>query len=601
MCRGTVFPTWQSLAIDRIIQVHGTSIDLLIMDDGVLPSQRPADRASILQRIRTASKEHRLVSTVVSALLSSLKLNGIFNRHILWSLYRSLGRKFSGQICDVLVDKSETFQDVPKIRCKVKLVGKYSQYFQEEDLERIKKYKLDVILRFGFNILRGEILETPRYGVWSFHHDDHLKYRGGPEGFWEIYNNDDRSGAMLQRLSEKLDDGTVICKDEFRTIKVSYSKNRNKLLMKTARWPADACFSILNGRNTFSESSRSDAPIYKAPGNGKMLLFILKLLGHKVSEFWKYLFGEFPIGAEKWAIGILKGSYQDLLPTSQPEIKWITPPAHQFFADPFLIVHEGVFYILFELFEYKTRGYLAYIESNDLVNFSEPRLIFDKPFHLSYPGVFKHDNRFYCIPEQYQSKSVTLYEAVDFPVSWKEKSVLIPNFAGVDPTIFHHKGIWWMFVSNAENDDETNLYLFFADSLEGPWNPHAENPVKSEFKRSRPAGPVFQSNGRLIRPSQNGTNTYGGSVILNEITELTKETYRERFFNEIEPRESWKYSQGLHTLSTNGSVTVIDAKYHLPERFLFFKHTGIRSNMLKNGVARRLKRLAGARSIPDHG
>ena len=39
------------------------------------------------------------------------------------------------------------------------------------------------MLRVGFNIIRGEILNVPKYGVWSFHHDDEVKYRGGPAGY----------------------------------------------------------------------------------------------------------------------------------------------------------------------------------------------------------------------------------------------------------------------------------------------------------------------------------------------------------------------------------------------------------------------------------
>ena len=38
--------------------------------------------------------------------------------------------------------------------------------FPDDALERIREKKLDVLIRFGFNILRGEILTAARYGVW---------------------------------------------------------------------------------------------------------------------------------------------------------------------------------------------------------------------------------------------------------------------------------------------------------------------------------------------------------------------------------------------------------------------------------------------------
>jgi methionyl-tRNA formyltransferase len=46
--------------------------------------------------------------------------------------------------------------------------------------------ELGVLLRFGFNILSGEILTVARYGVWSYHHGDNDYYRGGPPHFWEL-------------------------------------------------------------------------------------------------------------------------------------------------------------------------------------------------------------------------------------------------------------------------------------------------------------------------------------------------------------------------------------------------------------------------------
>ena len=73
------------------------------------------------------------------------------------------------------------------------------------NIEEIKKYNLDFILKLSRGIIKGEILNTAEYGIWSFHHDDEMKYRGRPACFWEIYNNDPVTGAILQKLSNKLD------------------------------------------------------------------------------------------------------------------------------------------------------------------------------------------------------------------------------------------------------------------------------------------------------------------------------------------------------------------------------------------------------------
>ena len=98
-------------------------------------------------------------------------------------------------------------RDVPRKFCKTTLKGKFSEYFSDEDILNIKEFKLDFILRFSFNIIRGEILEAARFGIWSYHHDDERRYRGGPACFWELYNGDVTTGAMLQQLTERLDGG----------------------------------------------------------------------------------------------------------------------------------------------------------------------------------------------------------------------------------------------------------------------------------------------------------------------------------------------------------------------------------------------------------
>src|SRR5690606_18407971 len=145
------------------------------------------------------------------------------------------------------VDASAYFKGVPVITCSTILKGKFSQYFKEEDIKLIKERKLDFILRFGFNIIRGEILQAASYGVWSFHHDDPLKYRGGPPGFWEIYNHDYANGAILQRLTDTLDSGIVLKKGYFKTRLYSYQKNIESLYSGSADWPALVCKDILSG------------------------------------------------------------------------------------------------------------------------------------------------------------------------------------------------------------------------------------------------------------------------------------------------------------------------------------------------------------------
>lgn len=177
------------------------------------------------------------------------------------------------------IDWSTWLKGVSVLACDVCRRGRFSEYFRGPDIEVIRGHELDFILRFAFGIVRGEILQVPRYGVWSFHHDDEMRYRGGPPAFWEIYRGDPQTGVVLQRLTERLDGGVVLRKRAFDTVLHSYTKNRDAGLFGGAAWPAEVCRDLLAGKGEYLDGapSASTAPIFHAPSNREMLLFALTL------------------------------------------------------------------------------------------------------------------------------------------------------------------------------------------------------------------------------------------------------------------------------------------------------------------------------------
>ena len=68
----------------------------------------------------------------------------------------------------------------------------------EESLKAIKDLDFDILLRFNKKIIRGELLNITKYGIISMHHGSDFNYRGGPAGFWEVYNGDPKSGYIIQ-------------------------------------------------------------------------------------------------------------------------------------------------------------------------------------------------------------------------------------------------------------------------------------------------------------------------------------------------------------------------------------------------------------------
>src|SRR4051812_38862639 len=190
MCDSTIFETWQANIVDALLAVDNVHLSLVILN--AAPAR--ATNWAKLARLR--------------------------HRSLLYRAYRDF--VFRPQ-ANRPKDMGWMLTNTPVLRCKADKVGRYSQYFHEQDVSTIQNFDLDFIMRFGFNIIRGDILHTARFGVWSFHHDDQQNYRGGPPYFWEIFNGDAVTGVILQRLTNRLDAGIVLKKGYFQTEFGSYS------------------------------------------------------------------------------------------------------------------------------------------------------------------------------------------------------------------------------------------------------------------------------------------------------------------------------------------------------------------------------------------
>jgi hypothetical protein len=524
MCNGTTFPAWEASCIRKLLDRDEIEPALLIIDEE---------------------------ATNLSGKWSKLKKPG----RLLWYLYRLLlVKRFSR--AERPVDLSEEFSQVPRIRCRVRRKGRFSQYFKENDLAKIREHDLDFVLRFAFNIIRGEILRVPRFGVWSFHHGDEERYRGSPPCFWEVYRNDNVTGAILQRLTNKLDAGVVLKKGFFKTVNTSYTRNRDRTFFESADWPAQVCVDIRNGHTEHLEAapSRTSAPILYPPGNLQMVGFAFRVLGHAIKRSTVFLL------YDHWNIGIVDSPIHAFLDSGfRPKVEWLgSPGPSRFLADPFAANLDGMLHVLYEDFDYAiSRGRISAITVTG-GRTSQHGPVLESSNHMAYPFLLKHEGAVYCVPETSEDGVVGLYEAGEIPVSWRRVCNLLEGYAGVDNTVFHHGGLWWLFNTDEKNGVSHRLNAWYSEDLRGPWKPHAANPVKVDVRSARPAGTPFVHGGELYRPAQDCSRTYGGSVVINRVTRLSPTEFHEESVAFVKPDPAGPWPDGLHTLSSAGGKTVID-------------------------------------------
>ena len=258
-----------------------------------------------------------------------------------------------------------------------------------------------------------------------------------------------------------------------------------------------------------------------------------------------------------WSIGIYEGpSPFTLAPPPGVENPVLTrqdvtdvPTA--FVADPFMVRHQGGWYMFFEVMNRQTwRGEVGLATSGDGYAWTYRQIVLREPFHLSYPYVFEWEGAYYMIPEALRTGTILLYKAHTFPTGWS----CVGSFSGVkgaDPSIVHVDGTWWLFVCATPRDHDT-LRLYHADTLQGPWTEHPQSPlVEADARAARPAGRILTEAGHLIRYAQVCLPTYGWQVRAFEITTLTPTTYREQEHPQspiLTASESGWNKDGMHHL-----------------------------------------------------
>ena len=113
------------------------------------------------------------------------------------------------------------------------------------------------------------------------------------------------------------------------------------------------------------------------------------------------------------------------------------------------------------------------------------------------------------LPESAQGGGVDLYRAARFPDSWVLERRLL-DFRCVDSSIFHASGSWWMMTSPQVVPGNAPItWLLRSDRITGPWRFQPGGIVASDVRVARGAGAVFEDAGRLIRPSQDCSVSYG--------------------------------------------------------------------------------------------
>ena len=485
-------------------------------------------------------------------------------RHLVYELYARLDRALFRPLPDPfarhdlrsLLDRVPVLEVVPR-------TTRHSDFLEEADLAEIASHRPDVLLRFGFRILRGGVLTAAPHGVWSYHHDDDREIRGGPPGFWEVVEGRPATGAVLQVLGERLDAGRVLARSLSPTDRRSVIRNRAHVYWTAVPFVA-RCLAHLAATGTLpappdeDDYRPYDGPLYRKPGNLRAAAVLSRFAARVAADWsadrlstrpWFLAYRFTPEGEE--------GELAEELFRFTP----LVPPPDRFWADPFPFHHEGRWWVFFEEYRFAAgRGHLRVLELHPERGASPSVAVLEAPFHLSHPVVFRWQGELYLVPECASTGQVRAWRCARFPDRWEPDAVLLDGLPGLDPTLHPEGDIWWLFtnvIAPGARHGHDALHVFHAPAPLGPWHPVETNPVKVDGRSARPAGSLFRWRGELYRPAQDCGPRYGHSVVLHQVLRLDRTGYAEEPVSRLEPR----WLPGLlatHTIHREGPLTVID-------------------------------------------
>jgi hypothetical protein len=538
MCGGTVFPAWQAACLREVLGLGFVEPVLLIVDAAEWAVPRP----SPLRRMGRA----------------------LVDRRTAWNLFQRLFVRGRSR-ATVPVDLAGELAGVARLPCSAPLCGPWARHFTPEEVEGIRAHRLDFIVRFAFNIVKGDVLSAARLGVWSFHHDDLDRYRGPPACFWPMYFGDPVQGATLQRLTDGIDNGIVLARAWYRTHGHSYVRNRDTTFFASAGLVARVCRELHAGAGAQArgEPARTTAPMRTTPGPLATLTFCLRIAWRKAVSAFRAL-----LRHEVWNVAVVDQPIQSFLDLDEvPRARWLPrpegAPRGSLLADPFGLSRAGGLTLLCEQADApEGRGRIVAIDW-DGERPGPPRPVLAPPHHLSYPFLLEEGGETYLIPESGEVREIVLFRAVEFPHRWERVGALVAGIAGLDASVFRWEERWWLFAATKgtpERGGAWELFAWHAEDLRGPYTPHLANPVKADVRSTRPAGTPFVHDGRLYRPAQDCSTTYGGAVALCRIDRLGPGEFEESVVRVVRPNRRDGCPDGFHTLSSCGGRTLIDGK-----------------------------------------
>ena len=433
-------------------------------------------------------------------------------------------------------------------------------------LNAVDQLGIDALVAMGALPIEGPLIEALPFGCWSYRWAQQPQSPPAPAGYWEAINKVPVSGGRIVRRISKtgppetirhFNTATDLRSPNFNINQVAWNASKfmlaamqNLLEIKSSVGATDRRLSDRVASSAAEIGSSNQTQVTPSPRLGRHLRWSLGYLKQRLTR------------ATQWSLAYHLDTSARSPSFDFAGFRLLHPPQGRLWADPFPMAWQGRYFIVFEDYAFRSGiGVLSAIEldrNGDTVGPLMP--VLDRPYHLSYPFLFSWQNDIYMLPETRANHRLEIYRAQRFPRQWELAHVPMDAVSMADATLAAIGNRWWLFAGVREGQERSNndnLYLYYADSPLGRWQPHRQNPVISDAHCARPAGGLMQIGDEWYRPSQDGVLQYGRCININRITRIDTTTFKEQHHRSIAP--DWQPGLvGTHTFNYHRGLTVID-------------------------------------------
>lgn len=255
-----------------------------------------------------------------------------------------------------------------------------------------------------------------------------------------------------------------------------------------------------------------------------------------------------------WNLAIVENSLEEILNGARLNIRVIRNPyKDRWFADPFILrVDSEELTLLVEEFLYsKKKGRIVKIVVDRCsLNILERKTILEEEGHLSFPFIFRKNDKIFVLPERSQQGGLNVYEYDEANESCKFIKCLCQEPL-VDAVYSEILGYSMIFATRIPEQNGYHMGIWKRNERLGTY--FKDESIGFQERLGRNAGGIFACSGNYFRAAQECNQWYGHAVSLQKIT-ISGDGMQ------LEEVRRLTYKDGLHTFNTHNGVSVVDVK-----------------------------------------